>query len=165
MAGPDLLDRMVVQISRDLEMNPVSGGVTITLGDYIDRGPDSRGGLERLARNPFPTDFFALKGNHEALFEAFLRDPTIAGHWQHLGGLETLHSYGVPVGDLMMSANYGQAATALKAAVPDEHFRFLASLKTSVIAGKYFLCHAGVRPGVTLECQNVDDLCGSGMSF
>jgi serine/threonine protein phosphatase 1 len=154
----DLLDRMVVQISRDLEMNPVSGGVTITLGDYIDRGPDSRGVLERLARNPFPTDFFALKGNHEALFEAFLRDPTIAGHWQHLGGLETLHSYGVPVGDLMMSANYRQAATALKAAVPDEHFRFLASLKTSVIAGKYFLCHAGVRPGVTLECQNVDDL-------
>jgi hypothetical protein len=45
MAGPDLLDRMVVQISRDLEMNPVSGGVTITLGDYIDRGPDSRGAL------------------------------------------------------------------------------------------------------------------------
>ncbi len=38
----DLLDRMVVQISRDLEMNPVSGSVTITLGDYMDRGPDSR---------------------------------------------------------------------------------------------------------------------------
>ena len=69
----DLLDRMVVQISRDLEMNPVSGSVTITLGDYMDRGPDSRGVLERLARNPFPTDFVALKGNHEALFEAFLQ--------------------------------------------------------------------------------------------
>jgi Calcineurin-like phosphoesterase. len=154
----DLLDRMVVQISRDLEMNPVSGSVTITLGDYMDRGPDSRGVLERLARNPFPTDFVALKGNHEALFEAFLHDPTVAEHWRHLGGLETLHSYGLPVGDLMMNANYGQAATALQAAVPDEHFRFLASLKTSVIAGKYFLCHAGVRPGVALECQSVDDL-------
>jgi len=58
-----------------------------------------------------------LKRNHESLFEAHLRDPTIAEHWQHLGGLETLYSYGVPVGDLMMSANYGQAATALKAAV------------------------------------------------
>ena len=122
----DLLDRMVVQISRDLEMNPVSGSVTITLGDYIDRGPDSRGVLERLARNPFPTDFVALKGNHEALFEAFLRDPMVGEHWRRLGGLETLHSYGMPVGDLMMRTNYRQA-TALQAAVPDEHFRFLAS--------------------------------------
>ena len=102
----DLLDRMVVQISRDLEMNPVSGSVTITLGDYMDRGPDSRGVLERLARNPFPTDFVALKGNHEALFEAFLQDPMVAEHWRRLGGLETLHSYGMPVGDLMMSTNY-----------------------------------------------------------
>jgi serine/threonine protein phosphatase 1 len=154
----DLLDRMVVQISRDLEMNPVSGSVTITLGDYIDRGPDSRGVLERLARNPFPTDFVALKGNHEALFVAFLRDPMVGEHWRRLGGLETLHSYGMPVGDLKMRTNYRQAATALQAAVPDEHFRFLASLKTSVIAGKYFLCHAGVRPGVALERQSVGDL-------
>ena len=58
----DLLDRMVVQISRDLEMNPFSGSVTITLGDYMDRGPDSRGVLERLARNPFPNGFRRVEG-------------------------------------------------------------------------------------------------------
>ena len=83
----DLLDRMVVQISQDLEMNPVGGNVTVTLGDYVDRRPDSRGVLERLARNPFPTDYVALKGNHEALFEEFLRDPMVAEHWRRLGGL------------------------------------------------------------------------------
>ena len=47
----------------------------MTLGDYIDRGPHSRGVIERLAENPFPGDYIALKGNHEALFEAFLADP------------------------------------------------------------------------------------------
>jgi serine/threonine protein phosphatase 1 len=154
----DLLDRMAVQISRDFAVNPISDCVTVTLGDYMDRGPDSRGVLDRLARNPFPTDFVALKGNHEALFETFLDDPAVAEHWRRLGGLETLHSYGVPVSKLMMGANYEQAATALEAAVPDEHFEFLASLKMSIITGKYFLCHAGVRPGIALERQSVEDL-------
>jgi serine/threonine protein phosphatase 1 len=154
----DLLDRMVDAISRDLQANPSSDCVTVTLGDYIDRGPDSRGVLDRLVRNPFPTDFVALKGNHEALLEMFLNDPAVAEHWRRLGGLETLHSYRVPVSQLMIGANYEQAAAALEEAVPDEHFKFLASLKTSAITGKYFLCHAGVRPGVPLERQNVEDL-------
>jgi serine/threonine protein phosphatase 1 len=149
---------MVEHISRDLDANPISDCVTVTLGDYIDRGPDSRGVLDRLVRNPFPTDFIALKGNHEALLEMFLDDPAVAEHWRRLGGLETLHSYGVPVGNLMMGANYEQAAKALELAVPDEHFKFLASLKTSIITGKYFLCHGGVRPGIALERQTVEDL-------
>ena len=154
----DLLDRMVDHISRDLDANPCSDCMTVTLGDYIDRGPDSRGVLDRLVRNPFPTDFIALKGNHEALLEMFLDDPAVAEHWRRLGGLETLHSYGVPVSNLMMGANYERAARQLQAAVPDEHFRFLASLKTSIIAARYFLCHAGVRPGIPLERQSVEDL-------
>jgi serine/threonine protein phosphatase 1 len=58
----------------------------------------------------------------------------------------------------MIGANYKQAAIALKAAVPQEHFKFLASLKTSAITGKYFLCHAGVRPGIPLERQTAEDL-------
>jgi serine/threonine protein phosphatase 1 len=88
----------------------------------------------------------------------FLDDPAVAEHWRRLGGLETLHSYGVPVSNLMMGANYEQAANELELAVPDEHFKFLASLKTSIITGKYFLCHGGVRPGIALERQAVEDL-------
>jgi hypothetical protein len=45
---------VVEHISRDLEANPTSDCVTVTLGDYIDRGSDSRGVLDRLVRNPFP---------------------------------------------------------------------------------------------------------------
>ncbi len=130
----------------------------MTIGDYIDREPNSRGVLDHLACKPFPTDFIPLKGNHEDLFEAFLRDPATAGHWRRLGGLETLHSYGVDVGALMRGKNYQAAAEALRTAVPQAHFDFLASLHTSLIVGRYFLCHAGVCSGVPLLQQREEDL-------
>jgi hypothetical protein len=70
---------MVDYMSRDLD-NPTSDCVTVTLGDYIDRGPDSRGVLDRLVRNPFPTALVALKENHEAPLEMFSNDPARARH-------------------------------------------------------------------------------------
>jgi serine/threonine protein phosphatase 1 len=154
----DLLDQIVEEIKRDLETSPVAEGLTVTLGDYVDRGPDSRGVLDRLARNPFPTRYIALKGNHEALFEAFLRDPTVASQWRRWGGLETLHSYGVPVAQVMVGKGFEEASNALRQSVPQEHFRFLGSLRFSLSLGDYFLCHAGVRPGVPLEHQQPEDL-------
>jgi serine/threonine protein phosphatase 1 len=154
----DLLDRMVIEISRDLEARPVGAALTVTLGDYVDRGADSRGVLDRLVCNPFPTALVALKGNHETLFTAFLNDPSVADHWRRLGGLETLHSYGVPVASLMMGKNYEEAAAGLRAALPPAHLDFLGSLRTCLSVGKYFMCHAGVRPGVPLERQSEEDL-------
>jgi serine/threonine protein phosphatase 1 len=154
----DLLDRMVEEIARDLERSPVAEGLTVTLGDYVDRGPDSKGVLDRLASNPFPTKYIALRGNHEALFEAFLRDPTVASQWRRFGGLETLHSYGVPVAAVMIGKGFEEASSALRQSVPQEHFSFLGSLRFSLALGDYFLCHAGVRPGVPLEQQRPEDL-------
>jgi serine/threonine protein phosphatase 1 len=92
----DLLDHAIVAIERNVaERGPAAP--TVTLGDYIDRGPASRGVLDWLAASPFPTPHVALKGNHEALLESFLTDPKVGLHWRRLGGLEILHSYGVPV--------------------------------------------------------------------
>ncbi len=154
----ELLDRMIAEIERDLSRRPTGRALTVTLGDYVDRGPDSRGVIDRLASNPFPTAFVALRGNHEAVFEEFLRDPTIAGYWRQLGGFETLHSYGVDVAPLMRGRGHEAAAEALRAALPPAHAVFLASLRPALTAGRYFLCHAGVRPGVALERQREDDL-------
>lgn len=153
----DLLERAIAAIGRDHDK---SGGeaLTITLGDYIDRGPASRGVIERLASHPFATPSIALKGNHEALLEAFLGDPAGGEHWRRLGGLETLHSYGVPVGDLLLRKNYADAAARLREALPARHLQFLQGLKTSHTHGRYFFCHAGVRPGVALERQSDEDL-------
>jgi serine/threonine protein phosphatase 1 len=153
----DLLDRLIDEIDRDAKEHGANS-LTVTLGDYIDRGPDSRGVLDRLLSNPFPGDYVALKGNHEALLQAFLENPATGAQWRHLGGLETLRSFGILVGPLMRGQNYDQAAEQLRAALSPEHRKFLASLKTSLTVGRYFLCHAGIRPGVSLERQSEEDL-------
>lgn len=154
----DLLDRMLITIDRDLPPNLAAECLTVTLGDYIDRGPDSRGVVDRLAWNPFPTEFIALRGNHEDLLESFLDNARVLDHWRHLGGLETLHSYGVDVTAAMQGTNYEEAAEALRAALPPLHSTFFDSLRASLTIGRYFLCHAGVRPGVALSRQSQDDL-------
>jgi serine/threonine protein phosphatase 1 len=154
----DLLDRMIEAIARDLAQRPTQTALTVTVGDYVDRGPDSRGVIERLTRNPFPSPLVALRGNHESIFEEFLRDPSIADYWRRLGGLETLHSYGVDVAPLMRGRGHEEAAAALRAALPQSHVTFLASLRLTHSVGRYFLCHAGVRPGVPLARQREEDL-------
>jgi diadenosine tetraphosphatase ApaH/serine/threonine PP2A family protein phosphatase len=130
----------------------------VTLGDYIDRGPDSRGVIERLAQNPFPTPYVALKGNHESMLAAFLGDPAFGMHWRRQGGTETLNSYGVAVRRLLVGKADAEAAKQLRANMPAQHVKFLRSLKTSHTHGRYFLCHAGVRPGVPLDQQSEQDL-------
>ena len=161
----DLLDRMIDQINGDVEKYGHRDALTITLGDYVDRGPDSRGVLDRLSRNPFSTWYVPLRGNHEVLFETFLRDPSMAIHWRNFGGLETLHSYGVRVADVRLGKGFEEAARALSAAVPAEHLAFLASLKDSLTVRDFFFCHAGIRPGVPLDHQNVNDLFWIGKEF
>jgi diadenosine tetraphosphatase ApaH/serine/threonine PP2A family protein phosphatase len=153
----DLLDQLIDAIKRDVGQ-VASDCLTVTLGDYIDRGPDSRGVIERLLANPFPTPYIALKGNHELLLESFLVDPVVAEHWRRFGAAETLHSYGVPVSGLMAGKAYEEAAAGLRDAMPAQHTRFLRSLRTSYSNDKYFFCHAGVRPGVSLEEQSDEDL-------
>ena len=91
----DLLDDAFKRIDADLETNPISIGIEVYLGDYIDRGPASREVIDRLvARNrTFRTVF--LKGNHEAYLTSFAANPRILEDWQQFGGLETLMSYGI----------------------------------------------------------------------
>jgi len=152
------LDRMIDEIYRDLNTNPSDSCLTVTIGDYVDRGPNSKAVIDRLAQNPFPTDFIGLRGNHDDLFQAFMCNPAIAGDWRRIGGLETLHSYGVNIRDVMRGKNYERAAETLSAAIPQAHLEFLNSLRVSLTIGRYFLCHAGVRPGIPLELQDTDDL-------
>ena len=153
----DLLDRMIAAIDRDASERGANC-LTVTLGDYIDRGPNSRGVLERLSANPFPGDYVALKGNHEALLETFLVDPAVGAHWWRLGGLETLRSFGVRTESFLGRRSFRKVRDQLRIALSNEHKKFLASLKMSLTFGRYFMCHAGVRPGISLENQTEEDL-------
>jgi serine/threonine protein phosphatase 1 len=64
----------------------------------------------------------------------------------------------VAVDDVLAGRNYADAARALAQAVPAAHRDFLAALDTALTVGGYFICHAGVRPGVPLERQSEEDL-------
>ena len=154
----DLLDQMIEVIGRDIDQHGWRETLTITLGDYVDRGPDSRGVLERLARNPFPGHYIALRGNHEVLFESFLQNGVDADIWRQLGGLETLASYGIPLSGVMVGKGGKEAARALQLIVPKQHRAFLSSLRNCLCLDAYFFCHAGVRPGVPLDRQSENDL-------
>lgn len=153
----DLLDRAIDAIRDDVARH---GGeaLTVTLGDYIDRGPSSAGVIERLADNPFPTPYVALKGNHEAMLEMFLDDADFGPHWRGQGGEETLASYGVTARGPMKGKANSEALEALRAAMPAKHLDFLNALRMSFSHGAYFFCHAGVRPGVPLDKQSEHDL-------
>jgi serine/threonine protein phosphatase 1 len=154
----DLLEELSVRIEADMEPRSFDQTVTIFLGDYVDRGYSSRRVVERLSCGEWPTPMTALAGNHEDLLLAFLEDEAILEAWRNLGGLETLHSYGVDVGLAMAGRDFKAVQAAFAARFPERHQQFLETLKVSTAIGDYFFCHAGVRPGVPLDRQDRDDL-------
>src|SRR5262249_20121543 len=85
-------------------------------------------------------------------------DEKVLEAWQGLGGLETLHSYGVNVGLGLARRDSKKIQEGFKARFPDHHHGFLEGLQISSTIGDYFFCHAGVRPGVPLDRQKREDL-------
>jgi len=154
----DLLLEMAERIAADMETRSFDHAVTVFLGDYVDRGPGSMRVVERLACGEWPTPMIALAGNHEDLLMAFLEDEGVLEVWRSLGGLETLHSYGVNVGLAMAGRDFKAVQAAFAAVFPERHRHFLHRLENSTHIGDYFFCHAGVRPGVPLNRQDRNDL-------
>lgn len=155
----DLLDRQHALIEADFAANSSPIVHLIYLGDYVDRGPDSRGVLERVAKGA--SDFVKvtlLRGNHEEMLLRFLEDPSVGPTWRRLGGLDTLLSYGVDVGRVLTENGCAGLLERFKEKFPLHHLTLLAELKTSIAVGDYFFCHAGVRPGIPLMQQRQQDL-------
>jgi serine/threonine protein phosphatase 1 len=153
----DLLDNLARQIDVDLKSAPKTV-VTVFLGDYIDRGPQSQAVVDRLCRCAFPTPIVTLRGNHEQMMLDAFDDHTVFASWRQFGGLETLMSYGVDVSQIMRGLAFEQARTQLLEKTPAAHRKFLESLSATHELGDYFFCHAGVRPGVALARQAAADL-------
>lgn len=158
----DKLEGVIDLIDRD-------GGAqaqTVFIGDYVDRGPDSRGVIDLiLAGQGGGRDWIALCGNHDRLFLNYLdrgatHDARVKSgvSWLHerLGGIATLASYGVDAHADMTGADLAAAA---RAAVPQAHRDFLRDLPLWHAAPGHLFVHAGIRPGVALADQSEDDLC------
>lgn len=164
----EMLRSVHARIERDLKDRPCDSHAILHIGDYTDRGPDSRGVIDYLLKlQAASAPVINLYGNHDRMFRLFLESPGGRDHklrrdlsWLHdrLGGRATLRSYGLDLPEeAQMSDGVEYHAAAIEA-VPAEHLNFLAALRDSYHWGDWFFAHAGVSPGLGLIMQDEDDL-------
>ena len=116
-----------------------SGGTIVFLGDYVDRGPDSKGVLDGLiAGTSDPWRWICLKGNHEDMMVDAYADSDSRGVWISNGGFETALSYG--------------------GRVLPEHLQWAADRPLMYVDRHRIFVHAGVVPEFPLERQTKRDL-------
>lgn len=109
----------------------------VFLGDYIDRGPDSRRIIEHLMAHP---EYICLRGNHEQwMIDIWHGHLDEASDWLHCGGWQTLYSYGHPkAGQINMTV------------VPEAHIRWLESLPLYHETERHVFVHAMVDESMDL---------------
>lgn len=119
-------------------IDPTPEDVIVTLGDYVDRGPDSRGVVDTLLEYGKKTQLVALLGNHEEMMLNVVHGNEPHHAWLRYGGVETLDSYGFD-GDLDF--------------LPPEHLAFYESLGDFFEQGEYFFTHAAYDPNLQMNQQ------------
>lgn len=118
----------------------------IFLGDYIDRGPDSKGVvLFILELQKISPHVQCLMGNHENAFLEFLNGGDIDLFLMN-GGTPTLQNY--DIGNIIVG----------ESAIPLDHLNFFQSLIPWIELENYYVVHAGFRPGVEVEKQSLEDM-------
>lgn len=135
------------------------------MGDYTDRGPDSRGVIDVLVDGQARgRNWTFLKGNHDRMFEWFMQDSLrddpylmVELYWLHqrLGGDTTMASYHIDASGRRRKKDVHAEALAV---IPQTHVNFLKGLKLSHQTDALFFAHAGIRPGVALDRQPEEDL-------
>lgn len=113
----------------------------ITLGDYIDRGPDSSGVIDRLIALDTVCRLVPLLGNHEEMLLHARHNPHAKHNWLMCGGKETLASYS-PVPDAGKLVD-----------IPDAHWRFFESCKDWHATSRHVFVHANLYPEADFEHQ------------
>lgn len=158
----DLLRHVRERISEDLAARPVDGAaVVVHVGDYVDRGFDSRAVLDLLIDAPLAgVESVHLLGNHDAWMIGFLDDPEgIGPPWLRFGGDATIYSYGVRTASPPVTPeDLVHLRDAFAERLPAAHLAFLRSLPLTHRQGDYLFVHAGLRPGTPIEAQKADDL-------
>lgn len=137
-------------IAADLVARPVATPFLVHLGDYVDRGEDSRGAVQALQSAPPGLTTIHLRGNHEQMMLGALAPgapDAVRRLWLENGGAETLASYG-------LSPHDHASWNTLEA----DHLTLLRALPDRFARGGYLFVHAGIRPGVPVASQTTQDL-------
>ena len=155
----DLLEDLLARIHAELQRRPAEKTLLVFVGDLIDRGPASAHVVERLRtyKRPGIKTVFLLGNHEEVLLRILGGDAALITKWRWFGGSECLQSYGVDPGQFAHLSD-DQALTAVRAAIPKEHVKFLEGFVDSCRFGDFLFVHAGIRPGVELEQQSQNDL-------
>jgi serine/threonine protein phosphatase 1 len=137
----DMLKRMLEKIPWD-----PGGDRLIFVGDYIDRGEDSKGVVEYILElEKCSSRIECLMGNHEAAFLDYLEGKEKKLFLMN-GGYQTLESYDT------------EREGPENHLVPKTHMDFYHSLKSYLELEDYYVVHAGFKPGVPPEKQSFEDL-------
>jgi serine/threonine protein phosphatase 1 len=114
----------------------------ITVGDAIDRGPDSYGVLETLIRLRLAGNVVNLRGNHEIMMLAARADRESLRFWMQVGGREALDSYPASDGYLMDR-------------IPQSHWHYLThSCVNFHETDTHIFVHANLHPLLPLQEQS-----------
>lgn len=150
------LERRILERAREIGQP----ALVVCLGDFIDRGSNSRGVIEHLMRKmPAPLFRVNICGNHDDAFLRFIRDGHFDPGWLGLGGEQTLQSYGIDVFGLLAADSSGHKLKRLaRDAIPPAHVDFLQNLPVTISIGKLLFVHAGVVPGIPLAQQSDSNL-------
>ncbi len=121
----------------DQELAFGSADTVVTLGDYVNRGPDSRAVIEHLLELRSRCRLVTLRGNHEVMMLRARDERPFFSNWLTYGGLETLASYGTVTLD----------------DIPPAHWDFIESTVSCHEEEQDFFVHATVLPDVPLAEQ------------
>lgn len=116
-------------------LEPYEDYVHLFVGDYIDRGPDSKEVIDFLLEVKQDRKTVFLRGNHELMLLHSLKTGS-SRNWMMNGGQSTLDSYG--------------KNTSLSD-IPDSHIDFFKKTRLYYETEKYFFVHAGIPPSMTVE--------------
>jgi serine/threonine protein phosphatase 1 len=123
-------------------VKPTPDDLIVTLGDYVDRGPDSYGVIDQLLQLRRTHRLAALRGNHEEMMLLARQDEDKLNSWLECGGKKTLASYS-PLGDAGKLVD-----------VPDEHWDFLETVCTDWHeTATHIFVHANVCPTLRMDEQ------------
>ncbi len=156
----NLLRDMHTAILKDSAEYSGARKVIVYMGDYVDRGYQSKEVIDILINNPM--DGFEkvfILGNHEDAMLRFIDKPEETEAWLVWGGDSTLISYGVAMrSEIGARLSSKELAAALNTKMPPEHKQFCQNLQLSYVEGDYIFVHAGLRPGVALDKQAREDM-------